>query len=103
MGKQATQCFRLGHERMVERWEDRRRGATANMQSERFVLHSGRTGGAMVLATKGAKWVMIKKEGRLSSDVFMTSVRANVEDGRLVSRLLVQGNRQPGQETKWGR
>ena len=89
-----------------ERWREEGRGAGARLIPDEFGLHSGRTGGATRLAARGVPEAVIKKEGRGSSDSFMVSVRANMEDPVRVSEVLEHGawefERQPGQGTRWG-
>ena len=79
----------------------------AEIEPEEFALHSGRMGVATALAADGTEPMAIKKEGRWSSDAFMTYVRANMEDSRWgqrsLSRRSPQASRQPGQGTRWVR
>lgn len=71
----------------------------AEIQPEEFPLHSERTGGAKALAENGVEPMEIQREGRWSSDAFLTHVRVNLEFSQWVSTSLVRGNqggRKPG-------
>ena len=89
-----------------ERWRGDGRGAGARRIPENFALHSGRIGGATRLAARTVPQVVIKKEGRSSSDSLKLYVRANVENPVWVSEVVEHGagelERQPEQGTRWG-
>ena len=58
---------------------------------EEFALYSGRIAGVTRLAAKPVPEAVIKKEGRVSSGVFMVYVRPNTEDSVWVSEVLGDG------------
>lgn len=72
--------------------EGGRQGTMAKIQSEEFALDSGKIKGATALAANGVEPMMIQREGRWSSDAFITYARGNLKASQSMSTSLVRSN-----------